>query len=227
MSAKVTNLIVILILILLSLAIFANSMSKPLSRDEQMYCTAGVLLSQGKMIYRDFSYAAQLPYHPLVCAVLFKIFNTTHYLLIGRIFSVICDIAVLACIVGIYRYFFKSFKITGTLLGLAAGILYLFNPLVDYANGYSWNHDAVILCVVLAFWLFVSTDLTHKFKYWRIAAIGALLTFASFMRITTALIEMLFFLILLSQPAETIKQRFKNIAMERDGDYFVKFPKPS
>jgi hypothetical protein len=45
----------------------------------------------------------------------------------------------------------------------------------------------------------------------RIAVIGALLTFASFMRITTVLIELLFFVIILSQPAETIKQRFKNI----------------
>ena len=211
MSVKITNIAVILILIILSLSILANSMSKPLSRDEQMYCTASALLAQGKMIYRDFSYAAQLPYHPLLCAALLKIFNTTHYLLIGRIFSVFCDIAVLVCIVGIYRYLFKSFKISGMLLGLAAATLYVFNPLVDYANGYAWNHDAVILCVVMAFWLFVSTDFTQKSKCWRIAAIGILLTFASFMRITTVLVELLFFVILLSQPAETIKQRLKNI----------------
>ncbi|MBW7990356.1 MAG: hypothetical protein FVQ84_10130 [Planctomycetes bacterium] len=184
-------------------------MSKPLSRDEQMYCTAGALLAQGKMIYRDFSYAAQLPYHPLLCATLLKIFNTTHYLLIGRLLSAFCDLLVLVCIVGIYRYIFKSFAITGMLLGLAAAVLYVFNPLVDYANGYAWNHDAVIFCVVLAFWLFVSTDFTQKSKYWRIAAIGALLTFASCMRITTALVELLFFAIILSQPAESIKQRFK------------------
>ncbi len=209
MSVKTINILVILILIVLSIAIIANSMSKPLGRDEQMYCTAGALLAQGKMIYRDFSYAAQLPYHPLLCATLFRIFNTTHYLLFGRILSAFFDILVLVCIFGIYRYIFKSFAITGMLLGLAAAVLYVFNPLVDYANGYAWNHDAVIFCVVLAFWLFVSTDFTQKSKYWRIAAIGALLTFASCMRITTALVELLFFAIILSQPAETIKQRFK------------------
>ncbi len=209
MSAKITNILVISILIVLSLAILANSMSKPLGRDEQMYCTGGALLAQGKMIYRDFSYAAQLPYHPLLCAALLKILNTNHYLLIGRILSAFFDILVLVCIFGIYRYIFKSFAITGMLLGLAGAVLYIFNPLVDYANGYAWNHDAVILCVVLAFWLFVSTDLTHKSKYWRITAIGALLTFASCMRITTVLVELLFFTIILSQPAESIKQRFK------------------
>jgi len=209
MSVKIINILVILILIVLSVAILANSMSKPLGRDEQMYCTGSALLAQGKMIYRDFSYAAQLPYHPLLCAVLLKIFNTTHYLLIGRMLSASFDILVVVCIFGIYRHIFKSFAITGMLLGLAAAVLYVFNPLVDYANGYAWNHDAVICCVVLAFWLFVSTDFTQKSKYWRIAAIGALLTFASCMRITTVLVELLFLAIILSQPAETIKQRFK------------------
>ncbi len=209
MSAKITNILVVLILIVLSLAILANSMAKPLGRDEQMYCTGGALLAQGRMIYRDFSYAAQLPYHPLVCAALFRRLNTTHYLLVGRILSAFCDILVLVCIVGIYRYIFRSFAITGMLLGLAAAVLYVFNPLVDYANGYAWNHDVVILCVVLAFWLFVSTDFKQKSKYWRITAIGALLTFASCMRITTALVELLFFVIILSQPAESIKQRFR------------------
>ena len=97
------------------------------------------------------------------------------------------------------------------LLGLAASILYVFNPLVDYANGYAWNHDVVILCVILAFWLFLTIDFTQKSKYWRITVIGALLTFASFTRITTVLVELLFFIILLSQPAKSIKQRFKNI----------------
>ncbi len=209
MSVKITNILVFLILIFLSVAILANSMSKPLGRDEQMYCTGSALLAQGKMIYRDFSYAAQLPYHPLLFAALLRIFNTTHYLLIGRMLSVFFDILVLVCIVGIYRFIFKSFAITGMLLGLAAAVLYVFNPLVDYANGYAWNHDAVIFCVVLAFWFFVSTDFMQKSKYWRIAAIGALLTFASCMRITTALVELLFFAIILCQPAETMKQRFK------------------
>ena len=209
MSVKIINILVVLILIVLTVAILANSMSKPLGRDEQMYCTAGALLAHGKMIYRDFSYAAQLPYHPLLCAALFRIFHTTHYLLIGRMLSAFFDILVLLCIVGIYRHIFKSYAITGMLLGLAAAVLYVFNPLVDYANGYAWNHDAVIFCVALAFWLFVSTDFTQKSKYWRIAAIGTLLTFASCMRITTALVELLFFAIILSQPAESIKERLK------------------
>ena len=211
MSARIANIFVVLILIGLSLAILSNSMTKPVGRDEQMYCTGAVLLAQGKMIYRDFSYAAQLPYHPLLYATLFRILNTNHYLLVGRMVSVVCDILVMVCIVGVYRHIFKPFENSGILLGLAGAVLYVFNPLVDYANGYAWNHDVVILCVVLSFWLFVSTDFQQKSKYWKIAAVGALLTFATCMRITTALVELLFFVILLSQPAESIKQRCKAI----------------
>jgi 4-amino-4-deoxy-L-arabinose transferase-like glycosyltransferase len=197
-------------LFILSLAILANTMSKPVGRDEQMYCSGAVLLAQGKMIYRDFSYAAQMPYHPLLCAVLFKLFGTTHYLLVGRIVSCVCDILVMLGIVGIYRHIFRSFTISGMILGLCAVVLYLFNPLVDYANGYAWNHDVVIFCVVLSFWLFISTDFEQKSKYWRIAAIGALLTFATCMRITTVLAGLLFFVLLLSVPARSIKEKLKN-----------------
>ena len=211
MSLKTVSVVVILILVSLSFAIFANGMTKPIGRDEQMYCAGGVLLAQGKMIYRDFSYAAQLPYHPLLYAALFRILNTNHYLLVGRMVSVACDILVILCIVGIYRHIFGKFAISGKLLGLAGAVLYVFNPLVDYANGYAWNHDVVILCVVLSFWLFVSTDFARKSRYWRIGAIGGLLTLATCMRITTALVQVLFLAALLSQPAESIKQRIKNL----------------
>lgn len=209
-SSRIAIIIVIIILIVLSAAIWANSMTKPVGRDEQMYCTGAVCLAQGKLIYRDFSYAAQMPYHPLLCATLYKMFDTTHYLLVGRLLSSVCDILVMILIIVIYRHVFKPFAITGTLLGLAGVVLYLFNPLVDYANGYAWNHDVVILCVVLSLWLFISADFQNKSGYWRIAAIGVLLTFATFMRITTVLAEVVFFVVILGLPAQSIKQRAQN-----------------
>ncbi len=211
MSPKIIYAIVILVLVVLSLGIFANSMTKPLGRDEQMYCTGGVLLAQGKMIYRDFSYVAQLPYHPFLYAALFRILNTNHYLLVGRMVSVVCDVLVMLCIVAIYRCIFGKLVDCGLLLGVASAILYVFNPLVDYANGYAWNHDVVILCVVLSFRLFIFTDFKQKSRYWRIAVVGGLLTLATCMRITTALVQLLFFAALVSQPAESVKHRIKNV----------------
>ena len=211
MSPKILNIALILVLVVLSLAVLANSMTKPIGRDEQMYCTAGVLMAQGKTIYRDFSYASQMPYHPLLYAAVFRISNTTYYLLTGRIISVICDILVIICIAAIFRRIFSHFRITGMLLAMAAAILYVFNPLVDYANGYAWNHDVVNLCVMLSFWLFISIDFAKESKYYKIALIAALLTFATCMRITTALVQLLFFIILLLQSAGSAKQRFKNV----------------
>ncbi|UCG56930.1 MAG: hypothetical protein JSU70_18960 [Phycisphaerales bacterium] len=208
-STKIVRVLAVSALVALSLAILANSMTKPLSRDEHMYCTAGVLLAQGKMIYRDFSYAAQLPYHPLLYAAVFKMLNTSHYLLFGRVISAVCDILVMLCIVGIYRRLFRGLSPHGTLLGIAAAILYVFNPLVDYANGYAWNHDVVILCVLASVWLFVSCDFDRRASNWWIAAIGALLTFATCMRVTTALVELLFFAALLIQPAGSLGQRLR------------------
>jgi len=211
MPRKVINIIVILTVIVLSLAIFGNSMTKVSAHDEQMYCTAGALMADGKMIYRDFSYVAQLPYHPMLYAAVFKMFDTTYYLLTARILSSLCDVLIVVCIIGIYNRVFKSFGIEGRLLGMGGAFLYLFNPFVDYANGFAWNHDAVVLCVCLSFWIFISTDFEDKSKYLRTAAIGALLTLATFMRITTALVQLVFFAALLAYPAESIKQRLKNI----------------
>ena len=211
MSPGIVNIVVVLMLVVLSLAILGNSMTKLLGRDEQMYCTGGVLLAQGKMIYRDFSYSSQLPYHPLLYAILFKGLNTTRYLLVGRLVSVVSDVLVMLCIVAVYRRAFGSFRIWGALLGLCAAILYVYNPAVDYANGYAWNNDVVVFCVALSFLLFTKIDLNRKARYWRVAAIGALLTMATFMRMTTILAELLFLLALLSLPAKSIRERARTI----------------
>jgi len=210
MLRKIINTAVILVFLFLSLAILANSMTKSIGHDEQMFCTAAVLTAQGKIIYRDFSYVVHLPYHPLLCAFFFKAFNTTHYLLTARIISSLCDILVVLCILAVYRRIFDSYPIEGWLFGLAAAILYVFNPLVDYANGYAWNNDVVTACVMLSYWLFISTDFKHKSRYWWTAAIGALLTFATFMRITTVLVQLLFFLVLIIQSVGPVKQRLKD-----------------
>ncbi|UCD52733.1 MAG: hypothetical protein JSW27_08860 [Phycisphaerales bacterium] len=182
---------VLLVVLILSAALLANSMTKLVSRDEHMYCTAGALLARGQAIYRDFAYPSQLPYHPLLLAILYRVFHTSHYLLVGRLVSVVCEILVLVSIVGIYRAVFGSRR-EGLILGAAAAVLYVFNPLVEYAGGYAWNHSVVVLCVTLSLWLLITTDFQKTTRYGRPALIGALLTFATCMRITTALVQAVF-----------------------------------
>jgi 4-amino-4-deoxy-L-arabinose transferase-like glycosyltransferase len=199
------------LILVLGAALLANSMTKEIARDEQMYCTAGVLLGQGQAIYRDFSYPSQLPYHPLLLATLYRALGTTHYLLVGRLVSVLCDILVVVFILLVYRFIFGPDRWGGLLFGLAAATLYVFNPLVDYAAGYAWNHDIVILCVVVSFWLFVTTGFEKGLPLWRTGAIGALLTLATFMRVTTALVELLFLAAVFFMAGGSLRNRFRSV----------------
>jgi hypothetical protein len=200
---------VLVAIAVLGAALLANSMTKEVGRDEQMYCTAGVLLGQGQILYRDFSYPSQLPYHPLLLGALYRGLGTTHYLLVGRLVSVLCDVLVVIFILLIYRSIFGSYRVGGLLFGLAAATLYVFNPLVDYAAGYAWNHDMVIQCIVVSLWLFVTTDFQKTSRLWRLGAIGALLTLATCMRITTALIELLFLAAVLATAGGPLRNRIR------------------
>ena len=197
----------LILTIVLGAALLANSMTKDVGRDEQMYCTAGVLLGQGQMIYRDFSYPSQLPYHPLLLAALYRALGTTHYLLIGRLVSVLSDVLVLIFILLIYRSVFGPHRRDGLLFGLAATVLYVFNPLVDYAAGYAWNHDIVILCAVASLWLFVTTNFEKRSRLWRVGLMGVLLTLATGMRVTTILIELLFLAAVLCAAGGPLRYR--------------------
>ncbi len=199
-----------LVLVVLSLFIFTGSMVKPAVDTEHVSCGAGALLTRGKMIYKDFACVSQMPYHPYLCAALYKTLNTSYYLLAGRTLTVVCDILIVISIIGIFRHVFASFPVTGWLLGIAMAVLLVFNGHVDSASGFALNHDFVILCIVLSFWLFVSTDFQRRSRYMRIGAMSALLTLATCMLFTTVFIQLLFFVILLIQRAKSGKERFKS-----------------
>ena len=206
-AQRVVRPLAVIAVIVLAASLLANSMTKEVGRDEQMYCTAGVLLARGLAIYKDFSYPSQLPYHPLLLAAVYRGLGTTHYLLVGRLVSCISDILVVVLILLIYRSIFGAFRREGLWFSLAAVTLYAFNPFVDYAAGYAWNHDVVILCVVLSFYIFVTTDFQHRSRFWRVGLVGVLLTVATFMRVTTALVELLFLGIRLFAAGGSLRRR--------------------
>ncbi len=209
MSGKITYIIILFALLFFLLCVFSNSMLKPLSRDEHMYCTAGVLMLQGKTIYKDFSYIAQLPYHPLLLAAVYKITNTSHFLLTARLVSVICDFLIVFFLIAIYRLIFRQQSVIAFLLGFASAVLYLFNFYVDYAFGFAWNHDAVTLAVVISFWLFITADFKGKTCSLRVFLIGGILTLAACMRITTAVIWLFFLIFILIKSPGTLKRKFR------------------
>ena len=211
MSSKIINLISVFFLAFALLIIFSNAMAKPLSRDEHTNCSAAVLLSQGQTIYKDFSYVAQLPYHPLLLSAIYKITGTTHYLLTARIVSCLADFLTVIFIILIYRRIFSNYVFSGLFFGLAAATLFLFNPLVNYITGLAWNHNIVICCVAISLWLYLTLNRTGKTDYWKTALIAALLTFATCMRITTAFVEIVFFAALLLSHFPSKKDKFMSV----------------
>ena len=200
-----------LVLIILSLVIFASSMAKSDVDTEHVTCAAGVLLTQGKMIYRDFACVSQMPYHPFLCAAIFKVLNTSYYLLVGRILTVVCDILVVISIIGIFRRVFAPFPITGRLLGIAMAAVCVFNCHFDGTNGFALDHDFAILCILVSFWLLVSTDLKQRSRYLRTGAMSALLTLATCLHFIVVFVPLLFLIMLLIQRGESGKQRLKTV----------------
>ena len=190
----------------LSVYLFAASMSRVMTSDEQMYCTGGYLLSKGQMIYRDFSYIAQLPYHPLLLGIIYKLSGMTHYLLAGRIVSVVFDIVIIVCLFSIFRKIFGQYYFAGIFAGLAGTVIFVFNPYSSYLLGLAWNHDMVLLCIVLSFRIFLELDsiavpATAKQinNCAKIAAIGALLTIAVWTRATTVFVIPFFIVMVIAK----------------------------
>jgi 4-amino-4-deoxy-L-arabinose transferase-like glycosyltransferase len=199
----------------LALLMLANSMAKPetVSRDEQMYCTGGVLTAGGQTIYRDFSYIAQPPYHAVLLAAFYKIAHTHRYLLVGRLVSVACDVLILVFLFLIYRLIFGRARVAGALFGLAAATLYVFNPLADYTAGYAWNQDAMMACIMASLWLFLRMATTESpNRYLRIGGIVVLLTAATCMRITAGLVELVFLIAILAGLGGTLRQKIQTTA---------------
>jgi len=188
---KLLNLILASVIVFLSLSLLGNSMTKELGRDEQVYCTAGYLTAQSKLIYRDFSYITHPPYYPLLLALLYKVTGTSYYLLASRVLSVVFEFGILLCIVAIIRSTLKRYPKFTAIFSLCGLLIYAMNPFVTYAGGYAWNHSIVVLCVLFCLWLFIKMD-PKKTSFRRLLIIGAILTLAAFIRHTTALVYCVF-----------------------------------
>lgn len=212
MSTKIINLATAAFLAFAFILIFCNAMDKPVERDENMYCSAGVLMSQGKTIYKDFSYVSQMPCHPLLLSAIYKITGKTYYLLTARIVSCIADFLTVFFIILIYRKVFSAFHFSGFLLGLSAATLFLFNPIVNYISGLAWNHNIVICLVAASFWIYLSLERAGgKTIYIKTALIAALLSFSTCIRITTALVELLFFIVIIFRKYESTKEKITSV----------------
>lgn len=92
--------------------------------NENMYVTAGVLISQGHSIYRDFAYL-QAPYLAELYGLLFGISGTTYHLFVARILNW-CFWVAGAVLTG----FITKHITRDRGFSFAAGLMYVVNPLM-------------------------------------------------------------------------------------------------
>ncbi len=208
MKSAIVVILIVCLLVVAGLLVVANSMTKPRgSNDEQMYCTGAALMSRGMRIYHDFAYLTHPPYHALLLSWVYRVTGTSHYLLAGRILSCCFDMITVLSLTFIVLHLFGKRSLTAVILAGAAAALYLFNPVVDYANGLAWNHDAIIALVSLATLLFVRLDFDRRSGLLKTACIAGLVTITAWMRLTTALVWLLFFIAVCMYPKPADRKR--------------------
>jgi hypothetical protein len=113
--------ILILILIFALVGAFSKVMTS-FNHNEHMYIAAGILVSKGQVLYKDFAYL-QTPYLPLFYGGFYQFFGvTSYYLLIGKF---ICFIFL--CISSIIIFLLSQRLLIDNILSLSIASLFLMN----------------------------------------------------------------------------------------------------
>jgi 4-amino-4-deoxy-L-arabinose transferase-like glycosyltransferase len=125
-------------------------LSKPLDHDEHQFVTSAALLArEGLVPYRDYPYH-HLPYLTFAYAALFL--TTDHLLLAARFLSVVFATAgILAVFVAARSCAPGRSAAERDAIAAAFAVVLVANPLFTFATARAWNHDASILCSLLAF----------------------------------------------------------------------------
>jgi hypothetical protein len=87
--------------VVVAVCLFAAALDGPVLFDENMYIAAGVL-ARDHRIYCDFAYL-QTPYTPLLHALVYRLFDVTHFLLAARLVSFALSLIAALCLITIAR----------------------------------------------------------------------------------------------------------------------------
>lgn len=163
--------------------LFAQSMMRGLSHDEQQHVAAGVLMArEGLLPYRDFPYL-HTPYLPLVYS---QFLGRSEYLLLAtRLFSAICDALVAGLV---FLFAFRALAALGRAwrIGLASAAVFLLlaSPVFVFTISRATNHDLSILFALSATACFLAGARTRQNVFWFLSglslalAVGTRVTFA-------------------------------------------------
>jgi hypothetical protein len=178
---RITSSLLLAILLFASAGDFATIMTSEVNRNEHMYHAASVFASQGRVLYKDFSYL-QTPYLPLLYGSLFKIFHvSSHYLLIARLFSFLCLCVSAAILFLVARRVLKEI-----VMPLCIVTLFLLNMTIVQSAAEISNYILPVAFSFAGFYLFFRLDPIKPVSvalagFFVALAIGTKLTYASVM----------------------------------------------
>ena len=152
-----------------------------LNHNEHMYITAGVLVSQNKVLYRDFAYL-QMPYLPLLYGGLYQLLGiTSFYFLWGKLVSFLALIASASVLFLIARRAWGEVTIAS---GLAA--LFLLNMSIVNPAREASNYIVPVFLSFLAVYFFEIAQRNPNRKWLLMAITGILSALAVGVKLTYA-----------------------------------------
>lgn len=165
--------------VLILIAVFARTMGEDLRHDEQMFVPAGAVL--GKLnLYSDFNYG-HLPDLPLLLNGLYQLTGTDHFLLVGRLLTLVAWAAML-----IFTYLL-AFRLTRErpIAVIAAVFLATNSVLVSHVGVVASNNFIPLVFPILAFYLFLAGLDGREPKPLHILAAGLCLSVATGFKVSS------------------------------------------
>jgi hypothetical protein len=159
-SNPIHILLVILAFIVIGICLFFYVTHTPISQDESMYLTAGVL-AQNLTLYKDFAYL-QMPYLPLIYAFVFRLFGAEYPMLGAQLINYVF------IMLSVFMVYILTDK--KNYFALALVFFFSFNMIFLKSIDYMANSIAPIPFSLGAFYFF-----TRNFKPWRYFLSGVLL----------------------------------------------------
>lgn len=137
-----------LVAVLLAFGIFSMTVYNR-AHNEQMYVAAAYLLTQGKRLYEDFAFV-QMPYSPLVYALVYSVTGSGFYLLKAKLVNF------LWMALGAGLLFARGRRAANdTLLALVLLVFYFANYYLLRAAIEASNYAMPIALALLAYWLWL------------------------------------------------------------------------
>ncbi len=145
---KIRNVVITAYMLIVALAVL-NRVMTYLDVNEHMYITAGYLIKKNNRLYEDFAYL-QMPLLPLLYGYLYKLFDTSHYLMIGKLVSYAAFIA--SCFV-IHRISIEASE--DKYFAIAVLFIFSLNSTIIRVTAESSNYITPIFCSLMAYILFL------------------------------------------------------------------------